>query len=124
MDPPQFHTLQFKTSVQKKGRSFSAPKIPQFNTKHPSVQHTPQFYTPLSSTPKPPQFYTSLSSTPKIPQLNTTRSVPHQNPSAPPPQFHVKNLSVPHKIPLCSTPNTPLFHTRNPSVPHTPQFHT
>ena len=32
-------------SSTQKGRSFSAPKIPQFHIKNPSVQHIPQFHT-------------------------------------------------------------------------------
>ena len=58
-------SVQHISSIQK-GQSFSAPKIPQFNTKNPSVQHTP-----LSSTPKNPQFHTPLSSTLKTPQFHT-----------------------------------------------------
>ena len=38
-------------SPTQKDHSFSAPEIPQFHTKNPSVQHNP-----LSSTPKTPQF--------------------------------------------------------------------
>ena len=64
---------QFNTSFPHKNHTFSMPKIPQFNTENPSVQHqnpsvqhTPQFNTPLSSTPK------TLSS--------THPSVPHQKP--------------------------------------------
>ena len=40
---------QFNTSFPHKNHTFSMPKIPQFNTKNPSVQHR----NPLSSTPKP-----------------------------------------------------------------------
>ena len=67
--PPQFHTpsVQHISSTQK-GHSFSAPKIPQFHTKNPSVQHKP-----LSSTPKNPQFHP--------PQFHTKNpSVPHKKP--------------------------------------------
>ena len=58
---------QFNTWVQHKDHIFSAPKIPEFNTKKPlsSTRKTPQ------STPKTPQFNTSLNSTPKTPQFNT-----------------------------------------------------
>ena len=68
---PQFHTdpsVQHISSTY--GPHLSAPKIPQFHTKNPSVQHQ----NPLSSTPKTPQFHLPLSSTPKIPQLNTLLS--------------------------------------------------
>ena len=33
-------TTQFHTSVPHKDHTFSAPKIPQLNTKNPSVQHS------------------------------------------------------------------------------------
>ena len=45
---------QFNTSVPLLDHTFSAPKIPQFHTKNPSVPHQK----PLSSTPKTPQFHT------------------------------------------------------------------
>ena len=41
---------QFNTSVPHKDQTISAQKIPQFNTKNPSVQHQ----NPLSSTQKKP----------------------------------------------------------------------
>ena len=82
---PQFDTLpQFNTSVPHKDHTFSAPKIPQFNSKNPSVQHPPLFHTPSVQHPK------SLSSTPKTPQLNTA-SVPHPLSSAAK-KRHQKNL--------------------------------
>ena len=62
---------QFNTSVQHQDHTFSAPKVPQFHTKNPSV-------------PPPP------SSTPKTPQFNT------KTPSVQPPQFHTKNPPVQH----------------------------
>ena len=51
MSTPQFHT---DPSVQHKGSTFSAPKIPQFKTKAlSSTLKNPQFLPkPLSSTPK------------------------------------------------------------------------
>ena len=58
-------------SVQHKDHTFSAPEIPQFNTKNPSVQHEK----PLSSTPKNVQFHIPLISTPKNPQFNTSLSL-------------------------------------------------
>ena len=60
-------SVQHISSTQK-GHSFSAPKIPQFHTKnpsvpHPSVQHQKSLSsTPFSSTPKTPQFHTKKSS--------------------------------------------------------------
>ena len=62
-------TPQFDTSVLHKDHTFSAPKIPQFNTEKPSVQHRK----PLSSTQNPsvPQKKKPFSSTPKTPQFNT-----------------------------------------------------
>ena len=40
MGPPQLHTPSTQhISSTLKGHSFSAPKIPQFNTENPSVQH-------------------------------------------------------------------------------------
>ena len=106
---PQFHipSVQYISSTQK-GHSFSAPKIPQFHTKNPSVQHTP-----LSSTPKTPQFH-PLSSTPKTPQFHPPQ-FNTKNPSAPPPQFHSENSSVQHQKSLSSTPKIPQFHTKKSS---------
>ena len=94
---PHPPSVQHISSIQK-GQSFSAPKIPQFNTKNPSVQHNP-----LSSTPKTPQFHTKnpsvqhnpLSSTPKTPEFHSPQ-FHTQNPSVPAP-------SVPHQKPLSST---------------------
>ena len=64
-------TLERSTSVQRisftqKSHSFSAPEIPQFHTKNPSVQHTPQFHTKNLSSPR--------SSTPKTPRFKTTKN--------------------------------------------------
>ena len=55
MSTPQFHT---DPSVQHKGSTFSAPKIPQFKTKAlSSTLKNPQFFPkPLRSTPKNSQF--------------------------------------------------------------------
>ena len=55
----QTPSVQHISSTQK-GHSFSAPKIPQFHTKNPSVPHqkTLSSTPPLSSTPKTPQFHT------------------------------------------------------------------
>ena len=60
---PQFQLpwVQHIGSTQK-GHSFSASKIPQFNTENPSDQHTPHFHTP--SVLHTPQFHTPLGSTP------------------------------------------------------------
>ena len=57
---------QFNTSVPLLDHTFSAPKIPQFHTKNPSVQHQ----NPLSSTPKTPQFKTP----PSVPHLKPLSS--------------------------------------------------
>ena len=81
--PPSVHHI----SSTQKGHAISAPKIPQFHTKNPSVPHQkiPQFHTKtlsvphqkllssnlLSTTPKTPKFHTPLSSTSKTPQFNT-----------------------------------------------------
>ena len=70
---------QFNTSVPHKEHTFSAPKIPQFNTPQfntPSVQHplsstSPSIPHPLSSTP--PQFKTSLRST--LPSAGLYRAI-------------------------------------------------
>ena len=76
--PPQFHippSVQHTSSTQK-GHSFSAPEIPKFHTKNPSVQHNP-----LSSTPKTPQFHTKNPSVPHRKPLSSTHSsVSHQKP--------------------------------------------
>ena len=66
---------QFNTSLPLLDHTFSAPEIPQFHIKNPSVQHNP-----LSSTPKTPQFHTK------------NPSVTHQNPSV----THLKPLSSTH----------------------------
>ena len=64
--PPSSTPPQFNTSVaHRRATPFQPHKIPQFQTKKPSVLHNP------------------LSSTPKTSQFNT------------PPQFHTKNPSVP-----------------------------
>ena len=68
--------------------TFSAPKIPQFHTKNPSVQHKS-----LSSTPKTPQFH-PLSSTSKTPQFNTHPSVQHQKPLSSTPKTSQFKTSV------------------------------
>ena len=102
-------SLQHIFSTQK-GHSFSIPKIPQFHTTNPSVQHNP-----LSSKPKSHQFNTpssvkhqkTLSSTP----LSSISKTPHFHA----PQFHTKDPSVPHKKPLSST-HSSQFHTKNPST--------
>ena len=79
-------TTQFNTLVQHKDHTFSAQKIPKFNTKNPSVPHTSQFKTENPSIQHTPQFNTPLSSTPKTPQFNT------ENPSVP----HRKSLTSTH----------------------------
>ena len=43
-------SVQHISSIQK-GQSFSAPKIPQFHTENPPVQHTRQFHTKNPSVP-------------------------------------------------------------------------
>ena len=60
-------SVQHVSSTQM-GHFFSAPKIPQFHTKNPSVQQNRQFHT------KNPQFNKTVSSIPKTPQLNTKKS--------------------------------------------------
>ena len=103
------------------------------------LSSTHQFHTkePLLSAPKIPQLHTKNPSVQHTPQLHT------RNPSVPHQKFLSSYLSVPHQIPLSSTPKIPQFHTKNPSVPHqkflsstlsvqhrnpsvqhTPQFHT
>ena len=88
-------SVQHMSSTQK-GHSFSAPKISQFHTKNPSVQHTPQFHTKktLCSTPKTPVFQ------PRVPHQKLLGSTPS------------------------STPKTLQFHTKKSSVQHTPQTKT
>ena len=93
-NPVQHRPTQFNTSVPHKNHTFSAPTIPQFNTKNPSVQHrnsSVPHLKPLSSTLPSVSHRKPLSSTPK------------------PPQFHIKNPSVLHQKPLWTT---------HPSVQH------
>ena len=74
---------QFNTSVLHRDHTFSAPQIPQFNTRNPSVQHqNPSllYEKPISSTHPSVPLQEPLSSTPK------------------PRQFHTKNLSVQHSF--------------------------
>ena len=67
--PPQFHTPSVQhISFTQKGRSFSAPKLPQFHTENPLLQHRK----PLSSTYPSVSHQKTLSS--------TYLSVPHQKP--------------------------------------------
>ena len=60
-------SVQHINSTQK-DHSFSAPKIPQFHTTNPSVQHTPQFHTENPSVPNPKLLSYRL----KTAQFNTT----------------------------------------------------
>ena len=58
------HPLSSTHQFQIKGPLLFIPKIPQFHTKNPSVQHTYQFHIKNPSVPAP------LSSTPKNTQFN------------------------------------------------------
>ena len=70
---PQFHhpSVQGISSTQK-GHSFSAPKIPQFNTENPSDSHRKaQFHTKNPSVPHIPHFHTKNPSVHHTPQTKT-----------------------------------------------------
>ena len=81
MGPPKFNTpLSSTNQFHTDGPLLFSPKIPQFHTENPSVQHNP------------------LSSTLKTPQYNTTPSVPH------PKTLSSTDPSVQDQKPLSSTP--------------------
>ena len=92
--PPQFQTPLTSThQFHTEGPLLFSPKIPQFHTQNPSVQHKS-----LSSTPKTPQFNTN----PSVPHQKSLSSTPSRSSTPKTPQFH----------PLSSTPKTPQFHTK------------
>ena len=55
---------QFNTSVLHKDHTFSAPKIPQFNTKSPSVPHQKPLSSPHPSVPHQKPLYSTHLSVP------------------------------------------------------------